>query len=60
MFDGSNFDQWQANGRHTLGDRLHARTLELLAAARDPVVDSDAASELATLIEQARKRMANS
>jgi trimethylamine--corrinoid protein Co-methyltransferase len=60
LFDGSNFDQWQASGGHTLGDRLRARTLDLLADARDPVVDSDATSELATLIEQARKRMASS
>jgi trimethylamine--corrinoid protein Co-methyltransferase len=60
LFDGSSFDQWQASGGHTLGDRLRAQTLELLAAARDPVVGSDAASELATLVEKARKRMADS
>jgi trimethylamine--corrinoid protein Co-methyltransferase len=60
LFDGSNFDQWQASGGHSLGDRLRARTLELLADARDPVVDSDAVSEFATLVEQAHKRMADS
>jgi len=60
LFDGSSFSQWQASGERSLGDRLRARTLDLLAAARDPVVDSDAASELATLVEQARKRMAGS
>jgi trimethylamine--corrinoid protein Co-methyltransferase len=60
LFDGSSFDQWQASGGHTLGDRLRARTLELLADARDPVVGSDAAFEFAALVEQARKRMAGS
>jgi len=60
LFDGSSFDQWQASGGRTLGDRLRARTLELLAEARDPVVDSDSASKLATLVEQAHKRMTGS
>jgi len=58
LFDGSNYSQWQASGAHTLGDRVRARTTELLAAAREPVVDSHAVSELATLVEQARNRMA--
>jgi trimethylamine--corrinoid protein Co-methyltransferase len=58
LFDGSNFSQWQASGAHTLGDRVRARTIELLAADREPVVDAQAVADLAALVEQARKRMA--
>ena len=51
-----------ASGRrvaHILsGDRVRARTTELLAAAREPVVDAQAVSDLAALVEQARERMA--
>jgi trimethylamine---corrinoid protein Co-methyltransferase len=58
LFDGSNFSQWQASGAHTFGDRLRARTTELLAAIPEPVVDPQAISDLAALVEQARERVA--
>jgi trimethylamine--corrinoid protein Co-methyltransferase len=58
LLDGSNARQWQASGAHTFGDRLRARTTDLLAAAGEPVVDAEAVSELAALVEQARQRMA--
>jgi trimethylamine:corrinoid methyltransferase-like protein len=58
LFDGSNFSQWQASGAHTLGDRVRARTIELLATAGEPVVDTESVSELAALVEQARERTA--
>ena len=58
FFDGSNFSQWEASGRHTLGDRVRARTLEMVATAPEPVVDAQAVSDLAALVEQARKRTA--
>jgi len=58
LLDGSNARQWQASGARTFGDRLRTRTAELLAPAPEPVVDSQAVSDLAALVEQARKRMA--
>ena len=58
LFDGSNYGQWQASGSRTFGDRLRTRTAELLAPAPEPVVDAQAVSDLAALVEQARKRMA--
>jgi trimethylamine---corrinoid protein Co-methyltransferase len=58
LLDRSNARQWQASGARTLGERLRARTTELLAPARVPVVDPAAVSELAALVEQARDRLA--
>jgi len=58
LLDGSNARQWQASGALSFGDRLRTLTSDLLAAAPDPVVDTQAASDLAALVEQARKRMA--
>ena len=58
LLDGSNARQWQASGAPSFGDCLRARTAELMAEAPEPVVDSQAASDLAALVEQARKRMA--
>ena len=57
LLDGSNARQWQESGAHTLGDRLRSRTMDLLAVAPEPVVDAQAVSDLATLVEQARERM---
>ena len=45
-------------GAQTLGDRVRAKTAELLAADREPVVDAQAVADLAALVEQARGRMA--
>jgi len=58
LSDGSNYSQWQASGSRTFGDRLRTRTAELLAPAPEPVIDSQAVSDLAALVEQARSRMA--
>jgi len=58
LSDGSNYSQWQASGARTFGDRLRDRTTDLLAPAPEPVVDSQAVSALAALVEQARDRMA--
>jgi len=59
LLDRSNASQWRASGSPTLGDRLHTRTTDLLATAPEPVVGSDTASQLATLVEQARERMSS-
>jgi len=58
LLDGSNARQWQESGARTFGDRLHTRTMDLLAAAPQPVVDAQAVSDMAALVEQARDRMA--
>jgi trimethylamine--corrinoid protein Co-methyltransferase len=60
LFDRSGHDRWQAGGGSTLGDRLRARTLELLEAPQEPVVDNGAAQALTALIEQAHRRNAAS
>ncbi|HET6495465.1 MAG TPA: trimethylamine methyltransferase family protein [Thermoleophilia bacterium] len=57
LFDGSNYSQWQAGGAQTLGDRVRARTAELLAANREPVVGAQAVADLAALVGKARGRM---
>ena len=59
LLDRTNASQWRASGSPTLGDRLHTRTTDMLATAPEPVVDSDTASRLATLVEQARERMSS-
>jgi trimethylamine--corrinoid protein Co-methyltransferase len=58
LLDGSNARQWQESGARTFGDRLHTRTMDLLAAAPEPVVDAQAVSDMAALVEEARDRMA--
>ncbi len=58
LLDGSNARQWQEAGARTLGDRLRARTMDLLAVALEPVVDAQAVSDMAALVEQARGRLA--
>lgn len=58
LLDRTNASQWQASGAPTFGDRLRARTADLLSISPEPVVDSATASQLARLVEQARERMA--
>jgi len=58
LLDGSNARQWQESGSLSLGDRLRALTAKLLAPAPEPVIDSQAVSDLASLVEQARRRVA--
>jgi trimethylamine---corrinoid protein Co-methyltransferase len=59
LFDRSNYRQWQENGALSLGDRLGARTRELLADPPVPVVEPGAIDQFAALIEQARTRLAD-
>ncbi|MGD2144445.1 MAG: trimethylamine methyltransferase family protein [Anaerolineae bacterium] len=57
LFDRSPRDEWEQNGKLTLGNRAAARVREILEHHEPPPLNEEIAAVLESLIQRARKRV---